>query len=154
MDTRRVAIHEEQRYARGTAPLAADARVADRGRRILYGHSLGGPIAAEVALRGGGAAALVLESAFTSIPEMTMFGALATQRLDLRDKLQRLEVPVLVVHGAEDTLAPPEMAQRMYAAARGQKRLLMVQGAGHSWVVRRAGGAVYEALRELIAPPR
>ena len=38
-----------------------DGREPDRGRRILYGHSLGGPIAAEVALRGGGAAALVLD---------------------------------------------------------------------------------------------
>jgi len=131
-----------------------DARVPDRGRRILYGHSLGGPVAAEVALRGGGAAALVLESAFTSIPELTMFGGVLTQRMDLLDKLRRLDTPVLVVHGADDTVVPPEMARRLYDAARGPKRLLMVQGAGHSWVVRRAGGAVYEALRELAPAPR
>ena len=45
------------------------------------------------------------------------------------------------------------MAQRLYDAARGPKRLLMVEGAGHSWVVRRAGGAVYQALRELTEAP-
>ncbi len=32
-----------------------DARVPERSKRILYGHSLGAPIAAEIALRGGGA---------------------------------------------------------------------------------------------------
>lgn len=131
-----------------------DGRVPDRGRRILYGHSLGGPIAAEVALRGGGAAALVLESAFTSIAEMTLLGGLLNQRLDLLEKLARLELPVLIVHGAQDSIVPPEMARRLYDAVRGPKRLVMVEGAGHSWVVRRAGGALYEALRELAAAPR
>jgi fermentation-respiration switch protein FrsA (DUF1100 family) len=131
-----------------------DARVPDRSRRILYGHSLGAPVAAEVALRGDGAAALVLESAFTSLPEVTVLGGLLTQRMDLLDKLRRLDLPVLVVHGAEDKLVPPEMAQRLYDAARGPKRLIVVAGAAHSWVLRRAGGEVFDALRELAAAPR
>ncbi|MGQ0512497.1 MAG: alpha/beta hydrolase [Betaproteobacteria bacterium] len=131
-----------------------DAREPDRARRILYGHSLGGPIAAEVALRGGGAAALVLESAPTSVPDMTILGGLVTQRLDLLDKIRRLELPVLIVHGAQDGVVPPEMAQRLFEAARGPKRLMLVEGAGHSWVARRAGGAVYDAVRELVAPKR
>ena len=128
-----------------------DARGPERRRRILYGHSLGGAIAAEVALREGGAAALVVESAFTSVEEMTMFGALVTQRLDLLEKLAKVDVPVLVVHGAEDTLAPPEMAQRLYEAARGPKRLLLVEDAGHRLVALHAGGALYEALRDIAA---
>ena len=131
-----------------------DARVPDRGHRILYGHSLGGPIAAEVALRGGGAAALVLESSFTSLPEVTVLGGFLTQRMDLMDKLRRLDLPVLVVHGTEDKLVPPEMAQRLYDAVRGPKRLVMVEGGTHSWVLRRAGRTVYAAMRELAAAPR
>lgn len=128
-----------------------DARVPDRGRRVLYGHSLGGPIAAEVALRGKGAAALVLESSFTSLADMTLIGGLLSQRLDLLDKLKRLDLPVLIIHGAEDSIVPPDMARKLYDAARGPKRLLLVEGAGHSWVARRSGGAVYDALRELMA---
>jgi len=131
-----------------------DARVPDRGHRILYGHSLGGPIAAEVALRGGGAAALVLESSFTSLPEVTVLGGLLTQRMDLLDKLRRLDLPVLVVHGTNDTLVPPEMAQRLYDAVRGPKQLVMVEGATHSWVLRGAGRTVYAAMRALAASPR
>ncbi len=128
-----------------------DARVPDRSRRILYGHSLGGPIAAEVALRSKGAAALVLESSFTSLQELTVIGSLLTQRMDLLDKVRRLELPVLVVHGADDRVVPPEMAQRLYDAARGPKRLFMVAGAAHSWVLRSVGPNVYAAMRELAA---
>ena len=130
-----------------------EARVPDCRRRILYGHSLGAPVAAELALRGADAAVLVLESAFTSLGEMTVLAPLLTQRLDLLGKLDRLALPVLIVHGAEDDVVPPEMAQRLYAAARGPKRLLMVEGAGHRWVAFRAGHALYDALRELITPP-
>ena len=131
-----------------------DARVPERGRRILYGHSLGGPVAAEVALHGGGAAALVLESSFTSVADMTVLGGLVTQKLDLISRLAQLDLPVLILHGAEDKIVPPAMARQLYDAARGPKRLLMVEGAGHSWVVRRAGSEVFDALRELGVPPR
>jgi alpha-beta hydrolase superfamily lysophospholipase len=132
-----------------------DARVPDRRKRILYGHSLGAPIAAEVALRdGGNAAALVIESGFTSIAEMSVLSGLVSQRMDLLDKLSRLTLPVLIVHGTEDKIVPPEMSRRLYEAARGPKRLIMVEGAGHSWVARRAGGRMYEALQELAAGPR
>ena len=126
-----------------------DARPADAVPRILYGHSLGGPIAAEAALRGGPAAALVLESTFTSVPDMTRLRGLVTQRLDLLEKLQRIDVPVLIVHGAQDDLVPPEMARQLYAAARGQKRLLLVEGAGHRWVAFRAIGSIFANLRQL-----
>lgn len=129
-----------------------DARGSDRRRRILYGHSLGGAIAAEVALREGGAAALVVESAFTSVEDMTVFGSLVTQRLDLLAKLRQLGLPVLVVHGAEDGLVPPEMARRLYEAARGPKKLLLVDDAGHRLVALRAGEDLYEALREIAVP--
>lgn len=131
-----------------------DGRVPDPRRRILYGHSLGGAVAAEVALRAGPAAALVLESAFTSIADMTSFGTMVTQRLDLLDKLGRLELPVLIVHGAQDEVVPPEMARRLYEAARGPKRLLMVEGAGHRWVAFRAGASLRGALEELTRPAR
>ena len=126
-----------------------ESRVPEQRKRILYGHSLGGPIAAEAALRGSGAAALVLESTFTSVSEMTRLSSLVTQRLDLLDKLQRLKLPVLIVHGAEDDLVPPEMAKRLYEAAHGPKRLLMVEGMGHRWVAFRAKDSIFAQLREL-----
>jgi fermentation-respiration switch protein FrsA (DUF1100 family) len=82
---------------------------------------------------------------------MTHLSGLVTQRLDLLEKLQRLDLPVLIVHGAEDDLVPPEMAKRLYEAARGPKRLLMVEGMGHRWVAFRAKDAIFAQLRELTA---
>lgn len=143
---------EQSAYEDGEAAVRwLEARVPDPRRRILYGHSLGGPIAAEAALRGSGAAALVLESTFTSVSEMTHLSGLVTQRLDLLEKLQQLKLPVLIVHGAEDDLVPPDMAKRLYDAARGPKRLLMVEGAGHRWVAFRARDSIFAELRELTA---
>lgn len=144
-------LSEESVYEDAEAVIRwLDAR-PPAGRRILYGHSLGGPIAAEAALRGAHASALVLESTFTSVPDMTRLSGLVTQRLDLLEKLQRIDLPVLIVHGAQDDLVPPEMARRLYDAARGPKRLLLVEGVGHRWVAFRAIGAIFEQLRELTA---
>lgn len=128
-----------------------EQRVPDPRRRVLYGHSLGGAVAAEVALRRGGAAVLVLESAFTSLPELTGLAPLLTQRFDLEEKLARIGMPLLVLHGAQDDLVPPGMAQRLYDVARGPKRLVLVEGAGHRLVALRAGQALYGALQELLA---
>lgn len=134
-----------------------DARVPDPSRRILYGHSLGGAIAAEIALRWEGAAALVLESTFPSIRDIAALGlarllpleTVLTQRFDLLDKLARVTVPVLIVHGAQDDVVPPEMARRLYDAVRSPKRLLWVEGAGHRWVAFHASDSLREALREI-----
>ena len=71
------------------------------------------------------------------MPEVTALGPLLTLRMDPLAKLERLDLPVLVVHGSNDTIVPPEMAQRLFAAARGPKRLVMVEGATHSGVLRR-----------------
>ena len=42
----------------------------DPGRIVIYGHSLGGAVATELALRRGPACGVVLEAAFTSMSEM------------------------------------------------------------------------------------
>src|SRR4029079_12123299 len=70
-----------------------DTRVPARGMRVMYGHSLGVPIAAEAALRSVGAAALVLESTFTSVSEMTHLSGLVPQRFDMLDTAHRLSAP-------------------------------------------------------------
>ena len=48
-------------------------------------------------------------------------------------------------------LSRPQMAKRLYEAARGPKRLLMVEGMGHRWVAFRAKDAIFASLRELTA---
>jgi pimeloyl-ACP methyl ester carboxylesterase len=137
-------------------------RVPEARRRILYGHSLGGAIAADLATRVDDGAGVVLESTFTSILELADRGlwgllpldALLTQRFDVLERMPRLRMPVLIVQGAEDSLVPPAMAWRLHAAAPEPKRLLMVQGAGHRFVGWRAGEAFRQALAQLGVVPR
>jgi fermentation-respiration switch protein FrsA (DUF1100 family) len=98
------------------------------GHILAYGESLGGAIAAELALRepvGG----LILQSAFTSLPavgaELFPFLPvrwLASIHYDTRAKLPRVRVPVLILHGRADSLVPFHQAEENFAAANAPKR--------------------------------
>jgi len=55
-------------------------------------------------------------------------------RFDLEASLRRSEVPVLVVHGTEDTSVPPDDGRRL-AAASDRARLALIEGAGHTFEV-------------------
>jgi len=101
---------------------------------IAFGESLGGGVAAELAARepvGG----LVLQSTFTSIPDM---GAelfpwlpvrwLGTIRYDTHSKLPRLKVPVLVMHSPVDELVGFHHGQRNFAAANQPKLFWELRG--------------------------
>lgn len=48
----------------------------------------------------------------------------------------QIQVPVLLVHGAEDTHTPPDHSQRVLAALAGPSRLILVEGARHNESLR------------------
>jgi len=129
-------------------------RVPQARRRVIYGHSLGGAVAVTLAAAVGPAGALVLESTFTSMREMaerSAFGflpldALLTQRFEVLEKIARVQMPVLIVQGSEDSIVPVEMAQELFAAAPEPKRLLIAEGAGHRWVVTQVRGELERTL--------
>jgi alpha-beta hydrolase superfamily lysophospholipase len=116
------------------------ALVPDPQRRFLYGHSLGGAVAIDLATRNDDVAGLIVESSFTSIRDMvdalgyTSFSVdgLITQRFDSLAKVPAVSAPILFVHGTADRFVPPTMTQKLYAAAREPKRLLMIENGNHS----------------------
>jgi len=94
---------------------------------VAFGESLGGGVAAELALHeplGG----LVLQSTFTSIPDIgsELFPWLPVRWLgtihyDTRRKLPSLRIPVLVMHSRADEIVPFHHGERNFAAVNEPK---------------------------------
>jgi fermentation-respiration switch protein FrsA (DUF1100 family) len=108
----------------------------DPARLVLCGRSLGGPIAARLA-RQHPPGALLLESTFTSLPELgrRRYPFFPVRRLcrytyDTLGQLAGIRCPVLVVHSRQDDLIPFEQGQALYAAANSPKEFLEISG-GH-----------------------
>ena len=124
---------------------------------VIYGHSLGGAVAAELALRQPKACAIVLESTFTSMADMgrlryPMFPIdwLLNQRFDTMQRVARLRQPIVLVHGTRDDIVPVGMGERLLAVAREPKRLLLVHSAGHEDALQNAGQPLHETIKQLV----
>ncbi len=147
---------EKQAYADAQAGWAELVRRVPEARlRVIYGHSLGGAVGIELALRHPEAAALVAESTFTSIRDMVAqsaygflpVGVVLTQHFDSLGKVAGLRLPVMFVHGTGDRWVPSFMSEKLHAAAPEPKRLLLVNGASHSNVT----GVAFEELQNALA---
>jgi fermentation-respiration switch protein FrsA (DUF1100 family) len=106
---------------------------------FIYGHSLGGAIAIDLAVHHPEAAGLITESTFTSMQAMGELeygylpvGMLINQRFESLQKISKLKIPVLLIHGTWDKKVPVEMAQQLYAAAPQPKTISLIEGGEHS----------------------
>lgn len=109
-------------------------------RVVVYGHSLGGAVAVDLAVRGG-ARALVVESSFTSLGDMGRIRLpyvpvdwLLRERLASVDKIGRFQGPVFISHGKADEVIPFSQGKRLFDAANEPKTFYVPpEGAdGHS----------------------
>jgi uncharacterized protein len=126
---------------------------------FIYGHSLGGAVAVDLALRHPEAAGLIVESSFTSLLDMTArypwtqffpMPLLLTQRFDSLTKVKNLKVPVLFIHGTADRSIPFQMSQRLFAAAASPKQLELVPKADHGNDAIVAGPRYLEVVRNFV----
>lgn len=142
----------------------AYAWLKDRGFQptdiFPVGESLGGGVAAELALRQP-VAGLVLLSSFTSVPDagaelLPWFPVrrLATIHYDTRAKLPKIRTPVWILHSREDSLIGFHHAERNFAAAQEPKRLIELSG-DHNDLPHSDARAYREALESLLqfVPP-
>lgn len=115
---------------------------------VLYGRSVGGGPASDVAARlpvGG----LVLESTFTStFVVMTRVPLLPFDRFPNLRHLRHVHVPILVMHGTDDRTIPIAHGRRLYEAASNPKQALWIEGAGHNDLALVAGQRYWNALTE------
>lgn len=127
------------------AAFVADAlehfdRLAASGTPIIvHGESLGSGVATAVAAERPAAGLLVLEAPYTALVDMASaqypwlpVNFLMEDKMLTRERLPKVEAPVVIVHGTEDRVIPVEHGQRLYELANDPKQLMIVDGVGHS----------------------
>ncbi|MDM0076370.1 alpha/beta fold hydrolase [Variovorax sp. J2P1-59] len=110
-----------------------------RQPRYIFGHSLGGAIGIDLASRVNDESGTIVESTFTSIADVVSsfkwgwlpFGPFITQRFEAISKVKDIGAPLLVVHGAADSLINPTLGRKLYDAATVPKLFVLVEGGSH-----------------------
>ena len=142
----------------------ADARagLAELGRRgfapervVLFGRSLGGGVAVELA-RDRPLAGVILESTFSSASDVANsvlppLGLLVRGRFRSDLAIASLRAPVLFFHGDRDRTVPIELGRRLYELAPEPKRFVVLEGAGHNDTLGVGGRAYLEEIRSFVA---
>jgi fermentation-respiration switch protein FrsA (DUF1100 family) len=115
---------------------------------VLFGRSLGAAVAVEVASKRQ-VKSVILESAFTSSKDMAksmmlfaLFSPLLPAHYNNLEKIGRVSVPKLIIHGQADEIVPFRMGRTLFEAANPPKYFLPLKSAGHNdtYVV---GGEAY-----------
>jgi alpha-beta hydrolase superfamily lysophospholipase len=122
--------------------------------RYIFGHSLGGAIAIDLARSVQDEAGVMVEATFTSIPDVVSsfrWGWLPVgpQRFASIDKLAGIGSPLLVVHGSADPLIPAALGRQLFEAASEPKRFVLIEGGNHHNTQSRAMDQYRQALGEL-----
>ena len=117
--------------------LATRAKIAEK-QIVVMGESLGGAVAVELAAAGG-ARGLILESTFSSLPDVAAYhypwlpvGWLLRTKLNAAERIKAYHGPLLVTHGDNDHIVPYRFGRRLFEAANGPKQFITVSGADHN----------------------
>jgi fermentation-respiration switch protein FrsA (DUF1100 family) len=125
----------------------------DAHKIILWGTSLGGAVAVDVALHRP-AAGLILESTFSSArdvarvayPYLPVQFTLRT-RFSSIDKIANINIPLFQMHGNRDEIIAFELGKKLFDAAREPKEFYIIDGAGHNDTYIVGGQPYLEAVR-------
>jgi uncharacterized protein len=126
---------------------------------VIYGHSLGGAIAINLAQNHPNASGLIVQSSFSSALEMAQrnwwtaifpTNLLLNQRFASLEKVPSLQMPTLYIHGLADQLIPFKMSQRLFDATRSPKQIKFFPKAGHNDVAKVGGMAYTQTVRTFL----
>ena len=127
---------------------------------VIYGHSLGGAIAIDLAHRHQDAAGAIIECSFTSMRDMVdyqypifnMFPIdwILTNRFDSSRKVKELKMPLLFTHGTADTIVPVYMSEQLFEAATEPKQIFIVPTADHNNIASVSGDKYFETIHQFM----
>ena len=159
-------------YSDGRAALAylRSRPDVDAGRIVVWGRSIGSAVAVEVAADASEAgrnraaeaaplAGVILESPFTSIPELLGDGGhrvllvlsfFGTYRFDSTTRIGRVAAPVLVIHGTADDIAPIRLGRRLFERVPGRRQFVPIEGGGHNDLWALHEDEVWDAARRFL----
>ena len=138
---------------------AWDYLVTGRGvsndKIVLFGRSLGGAVAAQLAQEQR-PAGLVLESTFTSVPDIgaDVYPWLPVRLLsaisyDSLSAVPGFSFPVMIVHSPQDDIIPYHHGQALFNAAKEPKHFLEI-GGGHNGGYLQDRQAYLDGLRQFL----
>jgi fermentation-respiration switch protein FrsA (DUF1100 family) len=125
-------------------------------RIVIFGRSLGGAVAAWLA-QSRTPGALILESTFTSVPDIAakLYPYLPVRLLlrfkyDTAGYLDKVSCPVLIVHSREDEIMPFGHGQRLFERAMEPKKFLEISGSHNEGFIT-SGKRYEEGLNAFIS---
>ena len=115
-----------------------EAQGTPPGRIIVYGESIGGGPAVQLAVERA-VGALVLEAPFTSAADVAQRAYwflparyILLDRFESKSKIGDIDAPLFIVHGERDQVVPVDMGRSLLAAANEPKDARFFPGAGHN----------------------
>jgi hypothetical protein len=150
-------VSEEGTYLDAEAAFLYLSLLQDRGRIVIYGHSLGCAVAIELALLRR-AEGLILEAPFLSVREMAKVhygwlpvGGLITTKYDNAKKIGKVDVPLLILHGDQDKTVPYAHGQKLFALAKNPKQFYTIKNAGHNDLDLVGGETYFQVLADFLS---
>ncbi|QPJ63665.1 MAG: alpha/beta hydrolase [Candidatus Nitronauta litoralis] len=123
---------------------------------ILFGRSLGGVFAAEVAANNR-AAGLILESTFTNIRDMSReviplvpVHPFLRASFDPEAILKTLTIPKLILHGTDDKIIPYRLGRALFNSAAEPKKFYDIKGSGHNDTYVTGGEDYFNTILDFI----
>ena len=108
-------------------------------RTLYLGVSMGTAVAIRLAAETAMPMGVALVAPFASLrdmarrrhPALTLGGRIVRSRYNSMAYVSRIGCPLLILHGAEDTLVPPSQGSKLFSAAAEPKQYAEIPGTGH-----------------------